>query len=170
MSLVELANLGEFLGGLAVIISLVFVGYQIRQNTRSVRDHSELSLSYKFADLHGRVNENPDLARLFDDAMSDPEGLSNEDVSRFRWFMAEIFCVYDGAYHLYKRGQISEASWRVKISSAKAFLENPILKEWWESRMTPLSSEFFEYVNQYQPTSTDEYDYGPISRRHKSAT
>ena len=170
MDLNELANLGEFIGGIAVVFSLVFVGLQIRQNTKSVQAQSELSLSYKFADVHGRANDNPDLSRLYDEALIDPEALSDEDVRRLRWFIAEIFCVYDGAYHLFKRGQISEASWRVKISSIKAMIGNPVLKEWWDGRMTPLSTEFVDYVNEYSPTASDEYKYQPVSRRTNADT
>ncbi len=37
MSLDDLGNLGDFLGGLAVIVSFVYLGLQIRQNTASIR-------------------------------------------------------------------------------------------------------------------------------------
>ena len=36
-SLQTFANLGEFLGGLAVIVSLAYLALQVRQNTQSVR-------------------------------------------------------------------------------------------------------------------------------------
>jgi len=32
-----LGNLGEFIGGLAVIVSLVYLALQVRQNTQSLR-------------------------------------------------------------------------------------------------------------------------------------
>ncbi len=37
MSFSEIANIGEFIGGIGVLCSLIFVGLQIRQNTASVR-------------------------------------------------------------------------------------------------------------------------------------
>ena len=37
MNLENLANLGEFIGGVAVIASLIYPAIQIRQNTRSVK-------------------------------------------------------------------------------------------------------------------------------------
>jgi hypothetical protein len=37
MNLEQLANLGEFIGGTAVIASLIYLAIQIRQNTRSVK-------------------------------------------------------------------------------------------------------------------------------------
>ena len=38
MTLEDLGNLGEFIAAVAVVVSLVYLALQIRQNTRSVRD------------------------------------------------------------------------------------------------------------------------------------
>jgi len=40
MTLAELGSLGEFLGGIAVVISLIYVGLQISQNTKAVNHAS----------------------------------------------------------------------------------------------------------------------------------
>ena len=37
MSLEDLGNLGEFVGAIGVVVSLVYLAYQIRQNTAAVR-------------------------------------------------------------------------------------------------------------------------------------
>jgi hypothetical protein len=39
-----LGALGEFIGGIAVVISLVYVGLQIRQNSNSVRAASQIAI------------------------------------------------------------------------------------------------------------------------------
>jgi len=36
MSLGDLANLGQVIGAIAVVIALIYVAYQIRQNTNAV--------------------------------------------------------------------------------------------------------------------------------------
>ena len=38
MTLAQLANIGEFLGGIGVFVTLFFVAVQLRQNTRACRD------------------------------------------------------------------------------------------------------------------------------------
>ena len=37
MTLANLANIGEFIGGIAVIVSLIYLALQIRHNTKTVR-------------------------------------------------------------------------------------------------------------------------------------
>ena len=41
MSLSDLASLGSFLSGIGVLVSLVYLSLQIRQNTRAVRSQSQ---------------------------------------------------------------------------------------------------------------------------------
>ena len=45
MTLADLGNLGEFIGSIGVVISLVYVGLQIRQNTEATRDMSAQNLT-----------------------------------------------------------------------------------------------------------------------------
>ena len=168
MSLQDLANIGEFIGGFAVILSLVFVGLQIRQNTKSVRAQSELVLSQRFGDFHGRVNEHPELSALYDKAITEPDSLTSEEVRRFRWCMAEVFLIYEGAYHLYRHGELSRESIGTRIQSAKVLLENPVLKEWWEERMTPLSRGFVDFVDSFESDPTFQYKVQAISARGES--
>ena len=40
MTLDQLANIGEFVGGVGVLVTLTFVGVQLRQNTRAVQRSS----------------------------------------------------------------------------------------------------------------------------------
>jgi hypothetical protein len=51
MSLSDLAAIGSFVSGLAVLASLIFVGFQLRQNTQAVRrgvtgTYAELATNY----------------------------------------------------------------------------------------------------------------------------
>ncbi len=36
MDLTQLANLGEFIGGVAVLVTLIYLALQVRQNTRAL--------------------------------------------------------------------------------------------------------------------------------------
>jgi len=49
MSLNDLANLGQIIGALAVVISLFYVAHQIRQNTNAVRSATAQAVHEHFA-------------------------------------------------------------------------------------------------------------------------
>ena len=43
MTLSDLGSIGELIGGVAVVVSLIYVALQIRQNTRAIRASSHQS-------------------------------------------------------------------------------------------------------------------------------
>jgi hypothetical protein len=49
MSLNDLANLGQVIGALAVVISLIYVALQIRQNTAAIRSAAAQTVHEHFA-------------------------------------------------------------------------------------------------------------------------
>ena len=49
MSLTDLANIGQVIGAIAVVISLIYVALQIRQNTNAVRSATAQSVHEHFA-------------------------------------------------------------------------------------------------------------------------
>ena len=48
MSLIELGALGEFLGSIAVLATLIYLSVQIRQNTRSMDESKRLALAQTY--------------------------------------------------------------------------------------------------------------------------
>jgi hypothetical protein len=49
MNLGDLANLGQIIGAIAVVVSLFYVAYQIRQNTNAVRSATAQAVNEHFA-------------------------------------------------------------------------------------------------------------------------
>ena len=49
MSLNDLANIGQVIGAIAVVISLIYVALQIRQNTNAVRSATAQTVHEHFA-------------------------------------------------------------------------------------------------------------------------
>ena len=67
-----LGNYGEFVGAIAVVITLAYLAVQIRQNTESVRLSSELALSQQTSDFAARMWAHPEMLRIWDLAVTDP--------------------------------------------------------------------------------------------------
>lgn len=52
MNLTDLANIGQVIGAIAVLISLIYVALQIRQNTNAVRAATAQSVHEHFANWY----------------------------------------------------------------------------------------------------------------------
>jgi len=147
MTIQELGSIGELVAAIATVITLGYIALQIRQNTQAERISAELDYAKIQNDWYARMNAQPDLLRLWDKAGEDPTSLSPDDKRRFLWLIAELFVIYEGHYHTYQKGYISEDAWHTRMDVLKALLTNPVVAEWWDLRMGSLSAGFYNYLD-----------------------
>ena len=65
MTLEDLGNLGDFLGGIAVIVTLVYLALQIRSNTQTVRAASLESVVNSHSQFLDRLASDSELSRIW---------------------------------------------------------------------------------------------------------
>ena len=64
MTISELGSIGEFVSSIAVVLSLIYVAIQVRQNTKEMRAASKESNANKFVDFNMAIASNPDLLKV----------------------------------------------------------------------------------------------------------
>ena len=64
MTLSDLGNIGEMLGGVAVLVTLVYLALQIRQNTRTMRSAAHHSANQLGVQINLVLGMNPAVARV----------------------------------------------------------------------------------------------------------
>ena len=83
MNLNDLANLGQIIGALAVVISLFYVASQIRQNTNAVRSATAQTVHEHFAKWYHLVAADDELSQIVAKGLRDYESLSEKERVRF---------------------------------------------------------------------------------------
>ena len=76
MTLEDLGNLGDFLGGIAVIVTLIYLVVQIRQNTKLLRKSAEQMIRSDSTAVVSLAAQSPENAALYHKGLGDPDGLS----------------------------------------------------------------------------------------------
>ncbi len=82
MDLTQLANLGEFIGGVAVLVTLIYLALQVRQNTKAVSAATFHAVASETSKLVTRATESSELIALLGTAFTKPEELA--PLERFR--------------------------------------------------------------------------------------
>ncbi len=85
MDLQILANLGEFLGGVAIIVSLVYVAIQVRQNTQSLRAENYARVLDRVSAIQSQLSRDTELARIFAKGVADAGQLTPRERIQFTW-------------------------------------------------------------------------------------
>ena len=66
MDITTLAAWGEFLGGIAVVVSLIYLASQIRQNTRAVTVSTTAAVGKSDIVYYQQLLSDPDLVRIWE--------------------------------------------------------------------------------------------------------
>ena len=127
MTILELGALGEFLGSIAVLATLVYLSVQIRQNTRSMDEGKKLALAQTYqmrSDalqmmlVHAADSEHigPIITKLtgagYPEDIGALEDLSQEDRGRFRQWQIAQQTHWDNMFFQYQQGFIDEEYYR----------------------------------------------------------
>jgi hypothetical protein len=127
MTIIELGALGELLGSIAVLATLVYLSVQIRQNTRSMDESKKLALAQTYqmrADalqmmlVHAADSNHigPIITKLTGDGYPEDiaalDHLSKEERGRFRQWQIAQQTHWDNMYFQYQQGFIDEEYYR----------------------------------------------------------
>ena len=92
------AAIGELLSALGVILSLAYVGFQVRQNTRAMHAASMDATIGASNYVREQIVSNADVASLYDRGNQDPEQLSDDEKVRYRILVQSILWTSWNAY------------------------------------------------------------------------
>jgi hypothetical protein len=127
MNILELGALGEFLGSIAVLATLVYLSAQIRQNTRSMEEGRKLALAQTYqmrSDalqmmlVHAADSEHigPIITKLtgfgYPEDIRALENLSKDERGRFRQWQIAQQTHWDNMFFQYQQGFIDEEYYR----------------------------------------------------------
>ena len=156
MSLSDLASLGSFVSGLAILVSLIFVAWQLRQNTEAVRASSSQAHEVELHDVLRPIIENDDVAELFRIGFERGlRALSDNQRVRYMVIMSGISRYYQASWLRWHRGRLDKAQWHSVESNFRDLFPHAGFQEYWRVRQNWYSPEFRAWVDSL-PKATPE--------------
>ena len=111
MDITTLAAWGEFIGGVAVVASLLYLASQIRQNSRLLRASTTAASSEVEIAVNTLIAQEPDVARSFRAGLAERDSLSEEDRERFDAVVEMWFQVFRQQHQFQQDGIGSADEW-----------------------------------------------------------
>ena len=142
MDLATLAQLGEFVGGFFVVISLVYLAYQVRQNTTSLRTENYARALDRLSTVQRNLSSDGELNRIVVVGAQHPEALSRSDRMRFTWYLYELLGAAEFVFHQGQQGALPDEVWDRWKATIVWWLANPGIQQWWKSKPTPFAASF----------------------------
>ena len=141
--------IGQIVGAIAVVVSLIYVAREIRTNARSARVSSLHDINRWF----GEIVTHPDVRELYYRGIHDFESLKGADIVGFAQLMTQAFYIFQELYYQQLDGHLDERMWGTTLAAMRDFNGYPGVQAWWRSRSQYFNKEFANYVNQLQQTA-----------------
>ena len=138
MTLEDLGNLGDFIGGLAVIATLIYLAVQIRQNSWLLQRSAVQTTRSDSTAIVNLTAQNPENAAVFHRGQVDSDALPPEERTHFYLLMAANFYHLQFGYAAYKDGTQPESTWNVQWQALQYFVSRPGVRSWWKRQGSQL--------------------------------
>ncbi len=152
MTLEEFAFVAQIVSAIAVVASLVFVGFQLRHATAAIRATSSQAHSSLYTDLVQSIIDNADFARTWSIGITDPKSLSQEEWVRFVAYASALFRLYESSRVQWLNGRLDEEHWHTIERQAADFGHLPGLQSAWDLRAHWYSPEFRAWFEGLRPS------------------
>jgi len=130
----DLGNLGDFIGGLAVIVTLIYLANQVRQNTAALRTSSQQEINSGFRRWND-VLLRPGVREAYSLGIRDYPDMPAEQKGMFAIAFSDHVNNVQGAYSLYKGGLLDSDTYLAHRYSLACQIVTPGgLRHWEETR------------------------------------
>ena len=133
----SLGNLGDFIGGIAVVVTLVYLATQIRQNTAALQTASRQAISDGYR-ASNRLRLDPQVGRAWVGGLTHFPDMPFDARHMFSMVMNDESLFFQGAYALYDSGQLDESTYQAYLGWISAIVSTPGGAAWWDATARPI--------------------------------
>ena len=148
-----LGNLGDFVGGLAVVVTLIYLAAQVRQNTVQLRRSAQLehvdargTTFEAFSRFRTQVISNPDVAELYYKGSVDPGSLDPVERLRFNMLAEELFFILQTSV-----GRLNTLAPDAEIEARELgvdiILRSAGISQWWIRQRERFDPDFVAFID-----------------------
>jgi hypothetical protein len=139
-----ISAIGQLVGALAVVISLIYLAREVRSNAHATRLAMRRSMLDAFQRVTQQIALHADLAELRNRGLQDFESLDGTDRARFSSYMHGIFRTVEDAYYQHLERHLDTRVWRGVEASMREINAMPGVQAWWRSHSHWFDEEFCE--------------------------
>jgi hypothetical protein len=146
MTLQELAQIGEFLGGASVLVTLIYLAIQLRGNTKAVRSAGAQQTHETLIQGYFEVARDARLNRIFRTGLLNFSDLSDDESGQFFAFWAGIMYIVQNWIYQRDSGALDEKLVDSFLSGISANFHSDGFGVFWDQRKYIFSTEINQWV------------------------
>ena len=151
MNLDYLANLAEISSGIIVVVTLIFLVLQLRDNTNALRNNAVDTLYDGYLEITADTNRIPDLARAMQKAFAN-EAMDGVETNHFVIYLQRSLSLIERYLVMRKAGRIDQDYFDLFSPPAKMIVAIPASRPWYfylKNEKGLFRPELHEFVENY---------------------
>jgi hypothetical protein len=148
MTLEAIYYISQIVAVVGIFASLIFVGLQIRQNTKAIKATSHHAITDSFNAINNLILSDPKVARIWRLAvMGTTEELDEEERISVNFMLLANFRIFETLYYQYKNGTLDKKLFDAELKTLKWAVSQPGFSAWWPNNPISLSDEFRAFID-----------------------
>ena len=141
-------RLREVVGVLSVVLSLLFVGWEIRQNTKVARGQTRVELTAMNNEFLERIRSDPEFSELWRTAWLDEAILDEAAEYRIEFMMMQYLRLLENVHLQYQEGLLDREALDSYgfLGFDDLFISHPRFARIWEPRQASFDPAFVAFL------------------------
>jgi len=154
VTLSDLASIGSFVSGVAVLISLVYLASQVRQGNRATRAEIHQNILTGWLSAGNLVTQNAEVfARGLAADAGKFDAMSDADKLVFVTVAMAMFRHYENVFLQNREGYVRSEDWNAWTTHLLMYFNMQGVRYWWTMRRSSFSPAFVAFLESASPSS-----------------
>lgn len=147
MSLIDLASIGSFISGIAVLISLIVLMLQMRQSSHNQRAtiHFQRLAIVQDALLSSFVD--PAANSIFMRGSAGDTTLNSEEITKYLTVTRNTFRLFEEFFYQHRDGMLDQSRWANSVRRFRGFAASPGFRAAWQFEQKSCEPDFVAWVD-----------------------
>ena len=162
MTISELGSIGELIGSVAVLATLIYLTVQVRQSNISTRIQSNHAINQKTSDFLKALYTNSEAYDVWIRGRSSFKELDKADALKFEMIMYDAFGNFHEQWYQYRSGVTDENQFSRVLSMIRMYMSIRGIVEVWEhmDEHYPFDQEFVEFIQEQMSWANKKRSHG----------
>jgi hypothetical protein len=147
MTLEAIYYISQIVAVVGIFASLIFVGLQIRQNTKAIKATSHHAITDSFNAINNLVLSDPKVARIMRLTLAGSEEMDEDERVSANYMLLANFRIFETLYYQYKNGTLDKKLFDAELKTLKWAVTLPGFLAWWPVNPISLSDEFRAFID-----------------------
>src|SRR5580693_4474800 len=146
MSLSDLASLGSFVSGFAVLTSLIYLALQVRQTERNQQISIRHSRVSRIVDLQVALAD-PAVADAWLHGSGSPQEITQTELSQFTNLCRALFFHFEDSFYQRGEGLLNDEAFETVVAGARLMARSPGFRAAWRLARANFGGRFLDFMD-----------------------